>query len=39
LRNEFAHGDPALDAKFRNYAKGMIENAYRDLRDGKKFEY
>ena len=39
LRPRFTHDDPDLDKKFRRFAKGMIENAYREARDGKKFEY
>jgi glyoxylase-like metal-dependent hydrolase (beta-lactamase superfamily II) len=39
LRPRFSHDDPDLDKKFRRFAKGMIENAYREARDGKKFEY
>jgi len=38
LRPQFTHNDPDLDKKFRRFAKGMIENAYREARDGKKFE-
>jgi cyclase len=38
LRPQFTHDDPDLDKKFRRFAKGMIENAYREARDGKKFE-
>jgi predicted DNA-binding protein (UPF0278 family) len=39
LRTQFTHDDSKLDAKFRRYVNGMIENAYREARDGKKFEY
>jgi glyoxylase-like metal-dependent hydrolase (beta-lactamase superfamily II) len=39
LRPEFTHNDKYLDAKFRRYVKGMTENAYREARDGKKFDY
>jgi len=39
LRSKFTNDDKNLDAKFRRYAKGMIENAYREARDGKKLEY
>jgi cyclase len=38
LRSQFTHNDPDLDKKFRRFSKGMIENAYREARDGKKFE-
>ena len=38
LRPKFTSNDPDLDRKFRRFAKGMIENAYREARDGKKFE-
>jgi hypothetical protein len=38
LRPKFTNNDPDLDKKFRRFAKGMIENAYREARDGKKFE-
>jgi hypothetical protein len=38
LRPQFTHNDPDLDKKFRRFAKGMIENACREARDGKKFE-
>jgi cyclase len=39
LRVKFTHDDKDLNNKFRSYAKGMIENAYREARDGHKFEY
>lgn len=39
LRSRFTHDDPDLDKKYRRFVKGMIENAYREARDGKKFEY
>ena len=39
MRVKFTHDDKALNEKFRRYAKGMIENAYREARDGKKFQY
>jgi glyoxylase-like metal-dependent hydrolase (beta-lactamase superfamily II) len=39
LRTQFTHDDRKLDAKFRRYVNGMIDNAYREARDGKKFEY
>jgi glyoxylase-like metal-dependent hydrolase (beta-lactamase superfamily II) len=38
LRPKFTNNNPDLDKKFRRFAKGMIENAYREARDGKKFE-
>ena len=38
LRSQFTHNDLDLDKKFMRFAKGMIENAYREARDGKKFE-
>jgi hypothetical protein len=38
LRPHFTHNGPDLDKKFRRFAKGMIENAYREAHDGKKFE-
>ncbi|HST08963.1 MAG TPA: hypothetical protein VLL05_01195 [Terriglobales bacterium] len=38
LRPKFTHDDADLDKKFRRFAKGMIENAYREARDGKRFE-
>jgi glyoxylase-like metal-dependent hydrolase (beta-lactamase superfamily II) len=38
LRLKFTHDDKALNAKFRSYAKRMIENASREARDGRKFE-
>ena len=39
LRTQFTQDDSKLTAKFRRYVNGMIENAYREARDGKKFEY
>jgi cyclase len=38
LRPQFTHDDPDLNRKFMRFAKGMIENAYREARDGKKFD-
>jgi hypothetical protein len=38
LRPKFTNDDKDLNAKFDRYAKRMIENAYREARDGKKFE-
>lgn len=39
LRARFTHDDPDLNGKYRRYVLRMIENAYRDARDGKKLEY
>ena len=39
LRAQFTHDDAKLNARFHRYVNGMIENAYREARDGKKFEY
>ncbi len=39
LRVKFTHDDKALNGKFQRYVTRMVENAYRDARDGKKFEY
>lgn len=39
LRVKFTHDDKELNGKFRRYVNRMVENAYRDARDGKKFEY
>ena len=39
MRVKFTHDDPDLNGKYRRYVQRMIENAYRDSRDGKKFEY
>jgi hypothetical protein len=39
LRRKFTRDDPDLDGKFRRYVDRMIENAYREARDGKKLEY
>ncbi|MBZ5555466.1 MAG: MBL fold metallo-hydrolase [Acidobacteriia bacterium] len=39
LRLRFTGDDKDLNAKFRRYVSRMVENAYRDARDGKKFEY
>jgi hypothetical protein len=38
LRVKFTHDDKDLNKKFRSYTDGMIENAYREARDGQKFE-
>jgi cyclase len=37
LRVKFTHDDKDLNAKFGRYVQRMIENAYREARDGKKF--
>jgi hypothetical protein len=39
LRVKFTHDDKDLNGKFRRYVNRMVENAYRDARDGKKLEY
>jgi cyclase len=39
LRLRFTHDDKDLNRQFRSYAGKMIENAYREARDGKNFEY
>jgi glyoxylase-like metal-dependent hydrolase (beta-lactamase superfamily II) len=39
LRVKFTHDDKALNEKFRRYVNRMIENASREARDGRKFEY
>jgi len=39
LRVKFTHDDKDLNKQFREYVKGMAENAYREARDGQKFEY
>jgi cyclase len=39
LRVKFTHDDKDLNRKFRRYVNRMVENAYRDARDGKKLEY
>ncbi len=39
LRVKFTHDDQDLNGKFRRYVTRMVENAYRDARDGKKLEY
>jgi glyoxylase-like metal-dependent hydrolase (beta-lactamase superfamily II) len=39
LRLKFTHDDKDLNKQFREYVKGMTENAYREARDGQKFEY
>jgi glyoxylase-like metal-dependent hydrolase (beta-lactamase superfamily II) len=39
LRLKFTHDDKDLNAKFQRYVNRMIENASREARDGRKFEY
>ena len=39
LRVKFTHDDKDLNAKFQRYVNRMIENASREARDGRKFEY
>lgn len=39
LRVKFTQDDKDLNGKFRRYVNRMVENAYREARDGKKFEY
>jgi len=39
LRARFTHDDPALNAKFRRFVQGMVENTAREARDGRKLEY
>jgi len=39
LRLRFTHDDKDLNAKFRRYVNRMVENASREARDGRKFEY
>lgn len=39
LRAKFTHDDRDLNAKFFRYVNRMIENASREARDGRKFEY
>jgi cyclase len=38
LRLRFTHDDKDLNKQFRSYVNDMIENAYRESRDGQKFE-
>jgi glyoxylase-like metal-dependent hydrolase (beta-lactamase superfamily II) len=38
LRLKFTHDDKDLNKQFRSYIKDMVENAYREARDGQKFE-
>jgi cyclase len=39
LRLKFTHDDKALNEKFQRYVNRMVENASREARDGRKFEY
>jgi hypothetical protein len=39
FRLKFTHDDPELNGKYRRYVQRMVENAYREARNGKKFEY
>jgi cyclase len=39
LRVRFTHDDKDLNAKFQRYVNRMVENASREARDGRKFEY
>ena len=39
LRTKFTHDDKDLNEKFRRYVNRMVENASREARDGRKFEY
>jgi glyoxylase-like metal-dependent hydrolase (beta-lactamase superfamily II) len=39
LRLKFTHDDNDLNGKFRRYVGRMVENAYREARDGKRLEY
>lgn len=39
LRLKFTHDDKALNEKFASYVNSMIENASRESRDGRKFDY
>lgn len=39
LQLKFTHDDPELNAKFQRYVNRMVENASREARDGRKFEY
>jgi glyoxylase-like metal-dependent hydrolase (beta-lactamase superfamily II) len=38
LRAKFTHDDPDLNKQFRRYVQRMVENAYQEARDGKKFQ-
>jgi cyclase len=39
LRVKFTHDDKELNAKFQRYVNRMVENASREARDGRKFEF
>lgn len=39
LRLKFTHDDKELNLKFQRYVNQMVENASREARDGRKFEY
>ena len=39
LRLKFTHDDEELNAKFQKNVNRMVENASREARDGRKFEY
>lgn len=39
LRLKFTHDDKDLNGKFQRYLNRMVENASREARDGRKFEY
>ena len=39
LHLKFTHNDKELNKQFRPSAKDMVENAYREARDGQKFDY
>jgi hypothetical protein len=39
LQRKFTHDDPGLNVKFQRYVNRMVENASREARDGRKFEY
>ncbi len=38
LRLKFTHDDEGLNAKYRRYIKGMVENATREARGGRSFD-
>ena len=38
LRTKFTHDDEELNAKFRRYVAGMVDNAAQEARDGKRFQ-
>jgi len=39
LRVKFTHDDKELNAKFPRFVNSMVENASREARDGRKWEY